>query len=162
MNLFFGVLYMCDKISICGAECDNCGFGQNNGCKGCVNSNGCPFGKKCFVFDYIKIGGKEHFDAFKNQLITEFNELKIAGMPKITELYPIVGAYVNLAYTFPNGKELKLLNDNEIYLCSQVECEFNDGSFVKCFGLVANTDFLLVSDYGENCTDQQLLIFKKR
>ncbi len=62
----------------------------------------------------------------------------------------------------PNGYELKLLDDNEVYLGTQVECEFNDGSHIKCFELIAEMDFLLVSEYGANCGNPRILIFKRR
>lgn len=148
--------------SICGADCENCGYGKNSGCKGCENTNGCPFGKQCFIASYIKLSGMENYMAFQNQLIEEFNSLNIDGMPKISQLFPLNGAFVNLAYPMPNGKHVKLLDDNEIYLGNQVECEFNDGSIVKCFGLVAGMDFLLVCEYGENCTDPEIIVYKKR
>ena len=92
----------------------------------------------------------------------EFNSLNVPGMPRIEDLYAINGSYVNIAYPMPNGYEVKLLDDKEIYLCNQVECEFNDGELIKCFGLVAGMDFLLVAEYGENCTDPELVIYKKR
>lgn len=104
----------------------------------------------------------KRYNEFKKQLMDEFNALNIEGMPEITELYALNGAYVNLAYPFPNGSEYKLLDDKEIYLGTQVECEFNDGSLVKYFGLVAGMDFLLVSEYGANCTDVQLVVYKHR
>lgn len=148
--------------SVCGADCESCGFGKNNGCKGCIKSNGCPLGKKCFIFDYIKIGGKENFEQFKKELICEFNSLNISGMPKIEELYAINGAFVNLTYTMPNGESFKLLDDNSVYLGTQKECEFNDGDEIRCFGLVAGPEFLLVSEYGKNCISPELLVYRKR
>lgn len=148
--------------SICGADCKNCGYGKNNNCKGCTESKGCPFGKQCFVYKYIKNGGTENFDLFKKHLVDEFNSLNVAGMPKIDDLFPINGAYVNLAYPMPNGKAVKLLDDNDAYLGNQVECEFNDGELIKCYGLVAGLDFLLVSEYGENCSSPEIVVFKRR
>ena len=71
-------------------------------------------------------------------------------------------AFVNLAYPMPNGKTVKLLDDNEIYLGNQVESEFNDGNILKCFGLVAGMDFVLVCEYGENCSDPEIVVYKKR
>ena len=150
------------KRAICGADCENCGYGKKCGCVGCVQSKGCPFGKKCFIARYIEIGGMDSFEAFKKQLVEEFNDLNIMGMPEITDLYALNGAYVNLEYPFPNKKNVKLLDDNEIYLGNQVECEFNDGEAIKCYGLVAGMDFLLVSEYGENCTDPEIVVYKKR
>lgn len=150
------------KKSICGADCNNCGYGKNCGCKGCLESNGCPFTKKCFIYEYIKVGGKDNYGLFKKGLIEEFNSLNIVGMPKIDDLFALNGAFVNLAYPMPNGTTVKLLDDNEIYLGSQVKCEFDDGDGEKCFGLVAGMDFLLVCEYGENGTDPQIILFKKR
>jgi len=83
-------------------------------------------------------------------------------MPKIDELYAINGSYVNLAYPMPNGYEMKLLDDKEVYLCNQVACEFNDDEMIKYFGLVAGMDFLLVAAYGENCTAPELIVYQKR
>lgn len=150
------------KKSICGIDCDNCGYGKNSECVGCADSKGCPFGKKCFIAEYINIGGIDSYNAFKEQLIEEFNSLNIMGMPRITELIPLNGEYVNLKYPMPNGKGVKLLDDNGIYLGTQVECEFNDGELIKCYGLVAGMDFLIVSEYGANCTDPELVVYKKR
>ena len=150
------------KKSICGADCDNCGYGKNSGCMGCVESKGCPFGKKCFIAQYINIGGADSYNLFKEKLIEEFNALNIPGMPEITELFPLNGAFVNLAYPMPSGNDIKLLDDKDIYLGNQVECEFNDGELIKCYGLVAGMDFLLVSEYGKNCTDPEIVVYKKR
>ena len=148
--------------SICGADCTNCGYGKENKCKGCAESCGRPFEKQCFIYKYIKTGGSENYEMFKKQLIDEFNALNIPGMPAISDLYAINGSYVNLAYPMPSGYEIKLLDDKEVYLCNQLECEFNDGELIKCFGLVAGMDFLLVAEYGENGIAPELVIFKKR
>lgn len=148
--------------SICGANCTDCGFGKNNNCRDCIASEGCPFGKQCFIYKYIKTGGMKNYELFKKQLIDEINVLKIPGMPVVNELYAVNGLYVNLAYPMPNGYKVKLLDDKEIYLCNQVECEFNDGELIKCFGIVAGMDFLLVAEYGENCTNPEIVVYKKR
>ena len=47
--------------SICGANCNDCELLKNKKCQGCKNTNGCPFGKKCFIAKYIEIGDKESF-----------------------------------------------------------------------------------------------------
>lgn len=108
---------------------------------------------------YTELGGEEKFDEFKKQLIKEFNELHIEGMPKVTELSALVGAYVNLEYTLPNGQKVKFLDDHTTYLGSQLECEFGGD---RCFGIVANMDFLLVCTYEENGERPELILFKKR
>ena len=148
--------------SICGADCSNCGYGKNNNCKGCIESKSCPFGKQCFIAKYIKAGGKENYEIFKNKLIDEFNSLNIPGMPKIKELFALNGAFVNLKYPLHNGSIVQFLNNGEIYLGNQVECEFNDGELIRCFGLVAGMDFLLVSEYGANGDNPEIIIYKKR
>lgn len=148
--------------AICGADCSSCGYEKNHKCKGCKETKGCPFGKQCFIAKYILTGGKDNYEIYKKQLIDEFNFLNIDGMPKINELYALNGAFVNLEYTLPNGKNVKFLNDNEIYLGNQVECEFNDGELIRCFGLVAGMDFLLVSEYGANGDNPEIIIYRKR
>ena len=147
---------------LCGATCTGCELFENNKCKGCKNTNGCPFGKKCWIAKYIEIGGKKNFEILKEQIIEEFNNLNIEGMPEIKELYSLHGNYINLEYRLPNGKKIKFLDDNELYLGNQVECEFSDGETKKCFGLVANMNFLLVCEYEENGINQELIVFKRR
>lgn len=98
----------------------------------------------------------ETFEKFKLALIGEFNRLGIPGMPKIKELYPLCGSFVNLEYTLPGGQKVKFLDDTSIYLGNQVECEFGSN---RCFGLVAGLDFLLVSKYGENGTDPEIVVY---
>ena len=148
--------------AICGADCNNCGFGKNNNCKGCKATSGCPFGKQCFIAKYILTGGKENYEVFKLQLINEINSLDIPGMPKINDLNPLNGCFVNLSYPMPNGENIKLLDNNDIYLGNQVESEFNDGEIIRCFGILANMNFILVSEYGANGDNPEIIIYKKR
>ena len=148
--------------SICGATCDGCEMLVNKKCEGCEKTKGCPFGKKCFIANYISIGGKDKYEEFKKQLISEFNNLKVEGMPKVNELYALHGSYVNLEYKLPNGKHIRFLDDKDIYLGNQLECVFNDEDIKKCFGIVANMEFLLVCEYEEDGNNPELLIYKKR
>lgn len=148
--------------TLCGADCEKCEYGKGAGCKGCNATCGCPFGEQCFIYKYAKIGGKAAYSAFKSAIISEFNALDIDGMPLINKLYPLNGKLVNLAYLMPSGAEIKFLDDKQIYLGTQVECIFNDGETEKYFGLVAGMDFLMVSEYGKNCTNPQLVMFKRR
>ena len=147
---------------ICGADCGKCELLKNNQCKGCKNTNGCPFGKKCWIANYIEIGGKENFEQLITKLIEEFNDLNIEGMSKIEELYPLKGDFVNLEYTIPNGIKVKFLNDEEFYLGNQIENEFSGEEAKRCFGIIANMNFLLVCEYGEEGKDPELLLYKKR
>ena len=99
------------------------------------------------------------FEEFKKQLINEINDLHIEGMPKLEKLNALVGSYVNLAYRLPNGNTVKFLDDNATYLGNQLECEFGGN---RCFGILANMDFILICTYEENGNNPELLIYKKR
>lgn len=143
--------------SICKADCEKC-FMKDK-CNGCTETNGCPFGKQCFIAQYIKIGGIERFQEFKDRIIEEFNELKIQGMPKIENLNALTGNFVNLEYPLPGGEIVKFLDDDKIYLGNQLECECDVG---RCYGIIAGMDFLLVCTYGENGSDPELIMYKKR
>lgn len=147
------------KKSICGANCTECP--SKSTCPGCEETRGCPFGKQCFVAKYILVGGKEAYDAFKRELIDEINALSIPGMDEVTELYPLVGRFVNLEYPMPSGERVKLLHDDEIYLGAQVKCLFDDNGRT-CFGVIARENFLLICEYGQNGTDPELVVYKRR
>ena len=108
---------------------------------------------------YEELGGGEKFEELKKQLIDEFNALHIAGMPKVEKLNALVGSYVNLEYRLPNGRTVKFLDDDTTYLGNQLECEFGGD---RCFGILANMDFLLVCTYGEGGKDPELILYKKR
>ena len=108
---------------------------------------------------YTSIGNEEKFDEFKKQIIDEFNALNVEGMPKVETLNALVGSFVNLEFRLPNGKNIKFLDDNATYLGNQLECEFGGD---RCFGIVANMEFLLVCTYGKNGANPELVIYKKR
>lgn len=150
------------NISLCGASCINCDFRKTNACKGCCETCGKPFGKQCFIYKYISVGDMAGYEQLKKQLIYEIAALNIPGMPKISELYALNGALINTEYTFPSGEKLKILDDREIYLGTQVECEFNTEDMKTCFGIAAGLDFILVSEYGENGADPEIVVFKRR
>ena len=108
---------------------------------------------------YAELGGDERFREFKEQLIREINALGIEGMPELKALNYLVGGYVNLEYTLPNGQRVKFLDDDTTYLGYQLESLFGGE---RCFGIVAHADFLLVCTYGENGEDPELVVYKKR
>ena len=108
---------------------------------------------------YQNLAGAEKFEAFKQQLISEFNELHIEGMPRVESLNALVGGYINLEYRLPNGQTVKFLDDNATYLGTQLECEFGGD---RCFGLAANMDFLLVCTYEAEGENPELILYKKR
>ena len=113
-----------------------------------------------FFEKYKELGGKEKFEEFKKQLIHELNTLfHIEGLPKVENLSVLPGSFVNLEYRLPNGQMVKFLDDNATYLGSQLECAFGGD---RCFGIVANMDFLLVCTYEENGENPELVVYKKR
>lgn len=140
----------------CGADCSKCGF--NGKCRGCSETCGKPFGGACIAAEYIKIGGNDMFCKFKKQIMSEFNDLKIDGLPKITELYCLCGSLVNMEYTLPNGTRTKFLKDENIYLGTQAICKETG----TCFGLVADMGFLLVCTYEEDGANPELIVYKRR
>ena len=118
------------KCSICGADCANCQW--NSTCPGCSD-------EKCFIARYIKKDSKEAYEKFKQTVINEINTLGIPGMPKINELYALVGRYVNLEYPLPGGGTVKFLDDNSMYLGNQVQCLHKEGRKRSIRGI--QTDF---------------------
>ena len=108
-------------------------------------------------YEELSDGGQ--FEAFKQQLISEINGLNIEGMPRLEKLSALVGRFVNLEYRLPSGAKVKFLDDQTTYLGYQLEPEFGGD---RCFGVVANMDFILVCTYGEGGSDPELLVYKKR
>lgn len=54
---------------------------------------------------------------------------------------------------------MKLLDDSATYLRNQLESETESN---RCFGLAANTEFLLICSYEVNGKNSELLVYKKR
>ena len=129
---------------------DNNGFFNEDYCRWCY-ANG------EYILDIWKLGDKDKFEEIKAQLISEFNTLlHIEGLPKVEDLNVLPGEFVNLEYTLPNGEKVKFLDDNATYLGNQLEGKS------KCYGIVANMDFLLVCTYEENGENPELLMYRKR
>ena len=99
------------------------------------------------------------FEAFKQELIDEINALHIEGMPKVNKLNALVGAYVNLEFQLPSGMKARFLDDRTTYLGNQLETALDDG---RCFGVLANMDFILICTYGAEGADPELVLYKKR
>lgn len=108
---------------------------------------------------YEELSDDGEFEAFKDQLIKEINDLHIEGMPKLEKLNALVGGYVNLAYPLPSGVSAKFLDDGKTYLGTQLEPEFGGK---RCFGVLANMDFILVSTYEAEGKNPELVLYKKR
>ena len=80
-------------------------------------------------------------------------------MPEVRRLNALVGKYVNLEYTLPNGQHAKFLDDGKTYLGNQLESKLDNEI---CFGIIANVDFLLVCTYRKAGADPELVLYKKR
>ena len=108
---------------------------------------------------YEELSDDGEFEEFKAKLIDEINALHIDGMPKVEKLNARVGQYVNLPYRLPNGIEVKFLNDKTTYLGNQLESEFGGD---RCFGVLANMDFIMVATYEKDGVNPELVLYKKR
>lgn len=108
---------------------------------------------------YEELSDDGQFEIFKKQLIKEINELHIEGMPKVEQLNALVGAYVNLAYPLPSGANIKFLNDQITYLGNQLKSEFGGD---RCFGILANMNFIMICTYEAEGANPELLLYKKR
>lgn len=108
---------------------------------------------------YDELSDHGQFEAFKEQLIKEINDLQIDGLPKVDKLYALAGETVNLEYTLPNGQHVKFLDAQKTYLGNQLESEFGGD---RCFGVLANMDFIMVCTYEKDGENPELMIYKKR
>lgn len=93
----------------------------------------------------------------KCTLIEEFNALGIKDLT-ITDLNLLKGSYVNLEYPLPNGQSVKLLEDDKVYLGNQIERTDSE----RCYGIVADEQYLLVCEYGCGGADPEIILYKKR
>ena len=106
-----------------------------------------------------QLGDGGQFEALKGQLIEEINALQVKGMPKLEKLNALVGAYVNLDYPLPGGRKAKFLDDRTTYLGNQLTSELD---LDRCFGVLANVDFILICTYGAEGVNPELVLYKKR
>jgi len=143
-------------MTFCGLDCcKDCG--KRKECGGCEACGGHPLGGSCIAAKTILAEGKEGFAALQETLLREINGLGISGL-KTDRLNLLPGYYVNLEYPFANGTSVQFLNDGDIYLGTQVERENSE----RCYGVVADRDFILVCEYGCNGADPLLLLYRKR
>ena len=124
----------CDRLSTCG---------------GCERCQGHPFGGSCVA------ERNKDFPLLKRQLIGE--AFGIEGLA-VSDLNLLTGSYVNLSYPLANGSTVQFLKDNDIYLGNQVEQADSD----RCYGIVANEDFILVCEYGCNGSDPEIVLYTRR
>ena len=148
--------------AMCGADCARCPCRE--GCGGCRETGGRPFRRMCLVAACCRNRGQADCGQcggrcdLKEPLIAEFNALGIADMPEVTGLTALAGSYINLSYPLPSGQSVKLLEDDKIYLGSQLEQKRGG----RCYGLAADEDHLLVCAYGEGGSDPEIIVYRKR
>ena len=143
--------------TICGASCKKCSF--VNQCGGCEATCGKPFGGTCVAAQYIKVGGKAQYAAFKQALLSEINALLNANdFPPAAALFELPGFFINLAYPLPSGETVKFLDEKKVYLGAQIALPDTD----VCCGVVADTGFILICTYRENGEAPELIAYQKR
>ena len=76
---------------------------------------------------------------------------------KVNDLFLLNGASVNLEYPLSNGTSVKFLNDKDVYLGNQIEKNNSE----RYYGVVANEDFILVSEYGCNGAEPKIILYKE-
>ncbi len=96
----------------------------------------------------------------KAKYIEEVNALGIPGL-HIDNLYVLQGAFINQAYII-NGNEVKLLDDDASYWGNQVMKVDPSGEVQRCYGIACCEKFILVSEYGKDGADAELVILKRR
>lgn len=142
--------------SICGTDCcTQCT--KLAECGGCIKTNGHPFGGTCVAAECVERGGMADLSRLKQQLIDEINALRLPHL-HVDALYLLNGGYVNLSYPLPNETSIPFLTENRVYFGNQIERPDSE----RCYGVVCDETFLLVSEYGCNGADPQLLLYKKR
>ena len=106
----------------------------------------------------------------KKVFIEEVNALGISGL-HVDNLYVLQGSFINQAYDI-NGNEVKLLDDNAIYWGNQVMAPHSGtgseslGSTSdesdRCYGIACCEKFILVSEYGKDGADAEVVMLKRR
>lgn len=94
----------------------------------------------------------------QEQLIAEFNSLGIGDMAEVLSLNALKGSFVNLVYTLPGGQAVKFWDDDKIYLGNQI-CKKNSD---RCYGLIADENYLFVCEYGNGGADAEIVVYKRR
>lgn len=137
-------------MTYCGVDCcRECG--RLSACGGCEACKGHPFGGSCIA------ERNKDFPALKQALLAEINGLGIDGL-KVSDLYLLSGSYVNLEYPLPGGETAKFLKNENVYLGNQVECPGRN----RCYGVVADENGILVSEYGAMGADPEIVLYRRR
>lgn len=140
--------------SICGIDCPACELG--GACAGCAETGGRPFGADCVLAPHCREGETALLE-WKERLIAAFNGLHIPDMEEVTDLNPLKGSFINLAYPLPSGQTVRFWDDDKIYLGNQIHKRNSD----RCYGIAADDAYLMVSEYGCGGADAEVVVWKR-
>ena len=94
----------------------------------------------------------------KQKFIDEVNALNIPDMPVIDNLFVLQGSFINLEYKL-NGNTFSILDKDKSYWGNQVEKQNSDG---RCYGIACDEKYILVSEYGKDGADAEIVVLKRR
>jgi hypothetical protein len=94
----------------------------------------------------------------KQKYIDEVNALNIPDMPVIDNLFVLQGSFINLEYKM-NGNTFSILDKEKSYWGTQVEKQNSGG---RCYGIACDEKYILVSEYGKDGADAEVVVLKRR
>ena len=100
-----------------------------------------------------KLPSDEH--PMKKVYIDEINALGIEGL-HVDRLFVLQGTMVNQPYVI-NGNTVQLLDDSKMYWGLEVRKDDT-----RCYGVVCDEKYILVSEYGRDGVDAEIVMMKRR
>ena len=94
----------------------------------------------------------------KQKFIDEVNALNIPDMPVIDNLFVLQGSFINLEYKL-NGNTFSILDKEKSYWGTQVDKLNSSG---RCYGIACDEKYILVSEYGKDGADAEIVMLKRR
>jgi hypothetical protein len=94
----------------------------------------------------------------KQKYIDEVNALNIPDMPVIDNLFVLQGSFISLEYKL-NGNSFFVLDKDKSYWGTQVEKLNSNG---RCYGIACDEKYILVSEYGKDGADAEIVVLKRR
>ena len=94
----------------------------------------------------------------KQKYIGEVNALNIPDMPVIDNLFVLQGSFISLEYKM-NGNSFFVLDKDKSYWGTQVEKLNSNG---RCYGIACDEKYILVSEYGKDGADAEIVVLKRR
>ena len=94
----------------------------------------------------------------KQKYIDEVNALNIPDMPVIDNLFVLQGSFISFEYKM-NGNSFFVLDKDKSYWGTQVEKLNSNG---RCYGIACDEKYILVSEYGKDGADAEIVVLKRR